>query len=124
MPCLFLEDTFVDYDECSDEPFKVSNAECEVAPLDGNEKDMMEQLLSEQINPMVASHGGFVELIDIKDGRVFLEFGGGCKGCGMVGATLKQGVEVMVKENIPGIVEILDVTDHANGTNPYYQPAK
>ena len=121
---LFLEDTFVDYDESSDEPFKVSNAECEVSPLDGNEKDMMEQLLAEQINPMVASHGGFVELIDIKDGRVFLEFGGGCKGCGMVGATLKQGVEVMVKENIPGIVEILDVTDHANGTNPYYQPAK
>ncbi len=121
---LFLEGTTVDYDNTSEERFQVSNPEREVSPLNGDEKEMMEQLLAEQINPMVASHGGFVELIDIKDGRIYLEFGGGCKGCGMVSATLKQGVEVLVKENIPGIEEILDVTDHANGTNPYYQSGK
>ncbi|MBF0277792.1 MAG: NifU family protein [SAR324 cluster bacterium] len=121
----FLSDTSVDYDESAEEGLKISNPEREIAPIaDGSEMEMMQQLLDEQINPMVASHGGVVELIEIKDNRVYLEFGGGCKGCGMVNVTLKQGVEVVVKENIPGIEEILDVTDHANGTNPYYQPGK
>lgn len=120
----FLEDTTVDYDETSPEKLVVHNPDREVAPISGSEKEMMEQLLNEQINPMVAMHGGMVELIDIKDGRVYLEFGGGCKGCGMINVTLKQGVETLVKENIPGIEEILDVTDHANGANPYYQPGK
>ena len=73
---------------------------------------------------MVASHGGNISLIDIQDGRAYVEFGGGCKGCGMVNVTLKQGVEVIIKENIPSITEILDVTEHADGTNPYYQPGK
>lgn len=120
---LFLEGTVVDY-EPTEERFTIRNPEREVPPLTGSEKEMMERLLEEQINPMVAMHGGTVDLIDIKDGRVYLEFGGGCQGCGMVGVTLKQGVEVLVKENIPGIEQILDVTDHADGTNPYYQPGK
>lgn len=83
----------------------------------------MVQLIEEKINPSVASHGGFVNLVDIQGTRVFLEFGGGCKGCGGVNQTLKYGVETIVKENIPGITEILDITDHANGTNPYYRAA-
>ena len=121
---LFLEDTIIDYDATSEEGLSIKNPDREVAPLNGSETEIMQQLLDEQINPMVVSHGGFVELIEIKDNRVYLEFGGGCKGCGMVNVTLKQGVEVIVQENIPGIEEILDVTDHANGTNPYYQPGK
>ena len=121
---LFLEETTVDYDESVKEKLTIRNPQREVPPLTGSEKEMMERLLEEQINPMVAMHGGTVDLIDIKDNRVYLEFGGGCKGCGMVGVTLKQGVEVLVKENIPGIEEILDVTEHADGTNPYYQPGK
>ncbi len=121
----FLVETTVDYDETAAEGLSITNPEREIAPVsEGSEMAMMQQLLEEQINPMVAGHGGVVELIDIKDHRVYLEFGGGCKGCGMVNVTLKQGVEVVVKENIPGIEEILDVTDHANGTNPYYQPGK
>ena len=121
---LYLEGTVVDYDESTEEGLTIKNEEREVPPLTGNEREIMEQLLEEQINPMVASHGGVVELIDIKDDRVYLEFGGGCKGCGMVNVTLKQGVEVIIKEQIPGINEILDVTEHADGTNPYYQPSK
>ena len=46
---------------------------------------------------------------------------GGCQGCGMADVTLKQGIEVMIKEAIPEIEEVIDVTDHANGRNPYYQ---
>ena len=54
------------------------------------------------------------------DGKAIIAFGGGCQGCGMVDVTLKQGVEVMIKDNVPGISEVIDATDHAAGTNPFY----
>ncbi len=38
----------------------------------------------------------------------------------MVDVTLKQGVEVMIKDGVPGISEVVDATDHAAGTNPFY----
>jgi len=53
---------------------------------------------------------------------VYLEFAGGCRGCGMAHVTLKYGVERILRERIPEIGEILDTTDHAGGTNPYYAP--
>ena len=62
--------------------------------------------------------------MDVKDNIVFLRLGGGCQGCGMVDVTLKQGIEVMIKERLPEIASVYDVTDHAGGKNPYYQPAK
>ncbi len=80
------------------------------------------QILEEKINPGVASHGGRVALMDVKDGRVYLKLGGGCQGCGMVDVTLKQGIEATLKEEIPEIIEVLDTTDHSSGTNPYYEP--
>ena len=81
----------------------------------------MRQVLDEHVNPMVASHGGVVSLSRIENGEVFLRFGGGCQGCGMVDVTLKQGVEVMMKESVPDIVAIHDATDHDSGSNPYYR---
>ncbi|MFN8635941.1 MAG: iron-sulfur cluster assembly accessory protein [Chloroflexota bacterium] len=84
----------------------------------------IQALIDAQINPGVASHGGFVELLDVKDDRVFVRMGGGCQGCGMASVTLKQGVEVLIKQNFPKIEAVVDTTDHANGENPYYQPAK
>ena len=84
----------------------------------------VQQILEERINPGVASHGGWVSLIDYEAGRVFLKLGGGCQGCGMVDVTLKQGIERVLKDEIPDIVEVLDTTDHASGTNPYFSPAK
>ncbi len=80
------------------------------------------QILEEKINPGVASHGGRVALMDVKDGRVYLRLQGGCQGCGMVDVTLKQGIEATLKEEIPEIIEVLDTTDHTAGTNPYYEP--
>ncbi len=82
----------------------------------------VQEAIDRHVNPMVAQHGGQVLLIDVDDGRVRLEFGGGCKGCGMVDVTLKQGVETMLKEAVPAITEIVDATDHAAGDNPYYEP--
>ncbi len=86
--------------------------------------ERVQQILDATINPNVQAHGGHVSLIDVQGGRVFLQLGGGCQGCGMVDVTLRQGIEVMLKEEIPEITEVLDTTDHAAGDNPYYQPSK
>ena len=80
----------------------------------------IQDLLDSKINPGVASHGGFVSLVDFKDKTAYIAFGGGCQGCGMIDVTLKQGVEVMIKEAIPQVKEIVDTTDHSRGTNPYF----
>lgn len=83
----------------------------------------IQKLIDTQINPGVASHGGYVELLDVKDKRVFVRMGGGCQGCGMASVTLKQGVEALIQQQYPD-VSVVDTTDHAGGENPYYQPAK
>ena len=68
--------------------------------------------------------GGFVELIDVQDNRVYLQMGGGCQGCGAADITLKSGIERLIKEEIPEVAEVLDTTDHSSGTNPYYTAGK
>ena len=77
-------------------------------------------IINNEVNPAVASHGGVVELVGVDDNKAIIAFGGGCQGCGMADVTLKQGVEVMIKEKIPEIIEVIDSTDHAAGTNPFY----
>lgn len=82
------------------------------------------RVLDERINPSIASHGGHISLIDVKDNKAYVRLEGGCQGCGMADVTLKQGVEVEIKNVVPNIVAVLDVTDHAGGSNPYYSPGK
>ncbi len=84
----------------------------------------VQDVIDTMINPAVAGHGGFVELIDIQDSRVYLAMGGGCQGCGAADITLKAGIERLLREEIPEISEVLDTTDHASGENPYYTPGK
>lgn len=84
----------------------------------------VQDVIDTQINPGVASHGGFISLLEVKDNTAFIALGGGCQGCGMADVTLKQGIEVAIKEAVPEIESVLDSTDHAAGNNPYYQPAK
>lgn len=86
--------------------------------------ERIHELIESRINPGVASHGGHVSLIDYDEGRVYLELGGGCQGCGMADVTLRQGIETMLRQEIPEITEIVDTTDHASGTNPYYSSSK
>ena len=116
----FLEGTEIQLDEDTGE-IEVVNEGLGIGKLRGNFEDRVRQVLDEQVNPMVASHGGVVSLSRIENGEVFLRFGGGCQGCGMVDVTLKQGVEVMMKESVPDIVAIHDATDHDSGSNPYYR---
>jgi Fe-S cluster biogenesis protein NfuA len=80
----------------------------------------VQQVLDEMINPGVASHGGFVELLDVQDDNVFIRMGGGCQGCGAADVTLKMGIERLIREQVPQVREIFDTTDHASGMNPYY----
>jgi len=87
-------------------------------------KTRVQELIDSSINPAVAGHGGFVELLDVKDNTVYLQMGGGCQGCGAADITLKSGIERLIKEEIPEITEVLDATDHAAGSNPYYTPGK
>ena len=84
----------------------------------------VEHLLATQINPAVASHGGWVELLGVQANNVFLQLGGGCQGCGMADVTLKQGIETLLRQEIPELGEVLDQTDHAAGRNPYYTQSK
>ena len=87
-------------------------------------KTKVQELIDSMINPAVAGHGGFVELLDVKDNKVYLQMGGGCQGCGAADITLKQGIERLIKEEIPEVAEVLDATDHSAGTNPYYTAGK
>ena len=84
----------------------------------------VQELIDSTINPAVAGHGGFVQLVDVKDNKVYLQMGGGCQGCGAADVTLKSGIERLIKEELPEIVEVLDTTDHASGSNPYYTAGK
>ena len=80
----------------------------------------IQQILDDLINPGLAGHGGSVSLVAIEGGRVVVNFGGGCQGCGMIDVTLKDGVAAQLRQQIPEISEVVDDTDHDAGENPYY----
>ena len=84
--------------------------------------DVVDRLFREEINPMVAKHGGKVELLDVQDATVVVRMMGGCQGCGMATVTLRQGIETALRQAVPGVRGIKDITDHASGKNPYYAP--
>ena len=87
-------------------------------------REKVEMILNNEINPLIAQHGGVVSLIDVRGANLYLQLGGGCQGCGMADVTLRQGVEASIRRALPEVEEVLDVTDHAAGTNPFYSPSK
>lgn len=90
-------------------------------PPESEIRAKVENLLENEVNPALGNHGGWVELIDVRKNSVYLRLGGGCQGCGSAKMTLKLGIERVIRERIPEVGEVLDVTDHAAGRNPYYQ---
>ena len=92
--------------------------------LSGDVAQRLLQVLEEQINPAIAAHGGRADLVAVEVDTAYLRLSGGCAGCGMAAVTLSQGIEVAIRESVPEIANIVDVTDHASGTNPYYEAAK
>ena len=94
------------------------------AELTGDVAQRVHQVLEEQINPAIAAHGGRADLVSVEDGTAYLQLSGGCQGCGMAAVTLGQGIEVALRDAVPEIQQVVDVTDHASGTNPYFESSK
>ena len=94
------------------------------ADLSGDVAQRVIQVLEHQVNPAIAAHGGRADLVAVEDDAAYLRLSGGCQGCGMATVTLGQGIEVAIKDNVPEIAKVVDVTDHASGTNPYFESAK
>jgi Fe-S cluster biogenesis protein NfuA len=92
----------------------------ETTDHDENIRTQVNELLETEINPAVASHGGYIELNKVDHGVVYLTMGGGCQGCSSSAATLRQGVETAIRDGIPHVVAVKDMTDHDSGENPYY----
>lgn len=86
--------------------------------------EKVEEFFTSEINPTVAKHGGKVELIDIEDSMVIVRMMGGCQGCGMANVTLRQGIEAGLRKSWPVLKGIVDITDHASGTDPYFTAEK
>jgi Fe/S biogenesis protein NfuA len=88
--------------------------------LTGDLADQVRQLLELRINPALASHGGFAALVGVEDTKVMVTMGGGCQGCAMSAATLREGITAAILEAIPEVTEVVDTTDHDAGATPYY----
>ena len=101
-----------------------SDAGRTAADLSGPVPQRVMQVIEEQINPAIAAHGGSAELVAVEDDTAYVRLGGGCVGCGMASVTLGQGIEVAILQAVPEVQRVVDVTDHASGTNPYYEAAK
>ena len=92
--------------------------------LTGEVPERVAQVIDEQINPAIAAHGGRAELVGVEEDVAYVRLGGGCQGCGMASVTLGQGIEVAITDAVPEIEQVVDVTDHAAGDNPYFEAAK
>ncbi len=121
----FLEDALIDYavDRMGGQlTIKAPNAKLPKLSDDSPLEDRINYVIQDEINPQLAMHSGEVFLADLEDGDVaVLQFGGSCQGCGMVAATLKNGVERTLLEKFPELKGVRDVTDHSVRTNAYYK---
>ena len=118
-----LKGAVIDYvEDLNSSGFKIDNPN--TPTWDNPKAQKIQELIDERINPAVAAHGGQIELLNVEDDAIYIHMGGGCQGCGMANATLKHGIEAMIQEEFPEITQVIDTTDHASGTNPYYAPAE
>ena len=88
----------------------------DAAPLE----ERVAAVLDHEINPSIAGHGGWAQLVEVQGSDIYLGLGGGCQGCGMAQVTLRQGIEVALRHWAPDLGTVHDATDHASGENPYY----
>lgn len=118
----YLAGTSVDYvEDPSQSGFKIDNPN----PLWNDPlAAAVQRLIDDEINPALASHGGFVHLLDLREGLAYVELGGGCQGCGMAHVTLKRGIEARIRDAFPDVTGVVDSTDHAGGANPYFRASE
>ena len=99
-------------------PKVVTHEELELV---GSVDDKIRMLLDVEINPSLAMHGGYAQLERVEGDTAFVIMGGGCQGCGLAALTLTEGIKAQIENRIPEIREVVDVTDHAAGDNPFYE---
>jgi len=108
---------------------RVNESGFEITPLpvqverqapSGELAEAVQRILDEQVNPGIASHGGKILLVDVQGTEIYMEMTGGCQGCAMSRMTLRQGVERTIRQALPEVTFIHDVTDHSAGENPYF----
>lgn len=124
-----LEGATVDYvDRVNESGFEVRPADGGVPQVTnrrgkgeptGEIADSVREILEAQVNPAIASHGGLISLVDVKETEIYVEMSGGCQGCALSAMTLRQSVERMLREAVPELTAVHDITDHASGDNPY-----
>lgn len=90
---------------------------------DAEVRAAVQGLLDREVNRSIASHGGQISIVDVRDGKLWIAMSGGCQGCSASQVTLKYGFELMVRRIAPEIVDIVDTTDHASGATPFYPQA-
>ncbi|WP_028864693.1 Fe-S biogenesis protein NfuA [Psychromonas aquimarina] len=122
----FLEDAFVDLVEeetGTQLTLKAPNAKMRKVKDDAPLMERVEYVIQVQVNPQLASHGGFIKLIEITEDNVaVIEFGGGCNGCSQVDLTLKEGIEKELLEEFSGELNaVRDVTEHQSGDHSFYK---
>ncbi|HSG07017.1 MAG TPA: NifU family protein [Longimicrobiales bacterium] len=88
---------------------------------EGEIADRVRGVLDTQVNPAISAHGGMISLVEVQDTEIFVQMSGGCQGCAMSRMTLRQGVERMLRQAIPELTAVHDVTDHDSGENPFFQ---
>lgn len=91
---------------------------------EGTVEHRIQSLLDVEINPMLASHGGFTTLDRVEGDVAYMFMGGGCQGCGLAKLTLTEGIKATIEKEIDEIREVIDITDHTAGENPFYESAK
>ena len=120
-----LEGATVDFvQRVNESGFEVSlapSAKGTAPVLEGPFAERVKTVLDTEINPAIASHGGSITLVGVEGTEIYLEMGGGCQGCAMSRMTLRQGVERMVRQAVPEVTVIHDVTDHNSGENPFFE---
>ena len=105
------------------EQIKSGEPAVEEEVMDIGDADLFTQvnlLIKNDVNPSIAAHGGVITLHSVNDGKAFVTMGGGCQGCTASSITLTQGVESYIVAKVDGVNEIVDMTDHSEGENPYY----
>jgi Fe/S biogenesis protein NfuA len=109
---------------------RVNESGFEIVPLGGPPAskepdsplaDRVRMILEEQVNPAIASHGGRIDLVDVRGTEIYMVMSGGCQGCSMSRMTLRQGVERQIRQAVPEVTAIHDVTDHDSGESPFYK---
>lgn len=101
--------------------FKVTNPNKPLQIIENATFDVVKEFVENDINPAIAQHNGYAEVTKMEDDKVYVKMGGGCQGCSSAAVTLRLGIEERIKTVFPAIKEVIDLTDHNAGTNPYYR---